>query len=83
MGELNYLTQNLIKLYLSSSFTSSLKLLFSSGHGLRAPLSSYLGVALYKFDGWMGGWVDGWMGGWMDGYLCRPTLLMHDFDNTI
>src|SRR6218665_2991467 len=30
-------------------FTTSLKLLFSLGPGLRAPLSSYLEVALYKF----------------------------------
>src|SRR6218665_2712886 len=30
-------------------FTSSLKLLFSPGPGLGAPLSSYLEVALYKF----------------------------------
>src|SRR6218665_55555 len=30
-------------------FTSFLKLLFSSGPGLGAPLSSYLEVALYKF----------------------------------
>ena len=33
-----------------ANFASSLKLLFSTGPGLGVPLSSYLEVALHKFD---------------------------------
>ena len=46
---------------LSSYLTSSLKLLFSPGPELGAPLSSYLEVALYKFHRWMDEWMNGWM----------------------
>jgi len=37
-------------------FTSSLKLLFSPGPGLGAPLSSYLEMALYKCHRWWWWW---------------------------
>src|SRR6218665_2684129 len=44
-----YLKSALFHMICPARFTSSLKFLFLPGPGLRAPLSSYLEVALYKF----------------------------------
>src|SRR6218665_761160 len=48
-GIVSHLKSALFHGICGARFTSSLKLLFSPGPGLGAPLSSYLEVALYKF----------------------------------
>src|SRR6218665_3242722 len=48
-GMVSHLKSALFHGICPARFTSSLKLLFSPGPGLGAPLSSYLEVALYKF----------------------------------
>src|SRR6218665_4197876 len=48
-GMFSHLNSALFHGICPARFTSSLKLLFSPRPGLRAPLSSYLEVALYKF----------------------------------
>ena len=49
LGTVSHLNSTLFRGTSPVRFTSSLKLLFLPGPGLRAPLSSYLEVALYKF----------------------------------
>ena len=48
-GIVSHLKSSLFHGICPARFTSSIKLLFSPGPGLGAPLSSYLEVALYKF----------------------------------
>ena len=47
LGTVSHLKSALFHVVCSARFTSSLKLSFSPGYGLGAPLSSYLEVALY------------------------------------
>jgi len=49
LGTISHLKSALFHRICPAHFTSSLRLLFSLGPGLGAPLSSYFEVALYKF----------------------------------